>query len=66
MYDDNIFAGRFHYELTMFEMPITMGLSLILDDHIVYAIVISKISTVYLQDVRTTPMQECSETIVCT
>ena len=50
----------------MFEMPITIGLSRLLDDHIVHVIVISKIIIVNLQDVGSTPMQDCSETIVCT
>ena len=66
MNDDNILADRFRYQLTMCDMPITIGLSRILGDHIVHIIVISKITTVNLQDVRTTPMQDCSETIVCT
>ena len=65
MYDDNIFADRFCYQLTMFEMRIMIGLSRLLDDYIVREIVISKITTVNLQDVGTTPMQDCSETIVC-
>ena len=65
MYDDNIFADRFR-QLTMFERPITIGLSRLHDDHIVQEIVISKITTVNLQYVETAPMQDCSETIVCT
>ena len=59
MYDDNILADRFSYQLTMFEMPITIGLCRLLHDHILNEIVI-------LQDMGTTPMQDCSETTVCT
>ena len=66
MNDDNTFADRFRFQLTMFEGHITIGLSRLLDDHIVDVIVISKIITVNLQDVGTTPMQDSSETIVCT
>ena len=65
MYDGNIRADRFCYQLIMFEMRITIGLSRLLDDYIVREIVISKFTTVNLQDVGTTPMQDCSETIVC-
>ena len=50
----------------MFEIRVMIGLSRLLDDYIVREIVISKITTVNLQDVGTTPMQDCSETIVCT
>ena len=49
----------------MFEMRLMIGLSRLLDDYIVREIVISKFTTVNLQDVGTTPMQDCSETIVC-
>ena len=66
MYGDNIFADRFRYQLTMIQVHITIGLSRLLDDYIVHVIVISKITTVNLQDVGTTPMQDCSETIVYT
>ena len=64
MYDGNIFADRLR-QLTMFEMPIPIGLSRLLHDHIVHEIVISEIATVNLQDMGTTPMQDCSESIVC-
>ena len=50
MYDDNIFADRFRNQLTMFEMRVTIGLSRLLDNHIVHVIVISQITTVNLHD----------------
>ena len=36
MYDDAVFAGRFRYQLTMFEVCILIGLSLRFDTHIAY------------------------------
>ena len=56
MSDDNILADRFSYQLSMFEMPVAIGLSRILHDHIVQEIVISKIINLNLQDVGSTPM----------
>ena len=51
MYDDEDFADRFRFQFTMFEMRILIGLSRLFHDHIVYEIVISKITTVNLHDV---------------
>ena len=65
MYDDDIFADRFPYQLTMSEVTIRIASSRLLHDHIVHEIVISQITTVNLQDVGTTPMQDCGETLVC-
>ena len=50
----------------MFEMRVTIGLSRLLHEHIVHEILLSKITTINLQDVGTTPLQDCSETLVCT
>ena len=51
MYDDDVFAGRFRYQLVMFEMRILIILSRILHGHIACEIVIPKITTVKLHDV---------------
>ena len=51
MYDDEVFAARFHYLLTMFAMHITIGLSRLGDGRIAYEIVIPKITTVNLHEV---------------
>ena len=51
IYDNEAFADRFRYQLTMFEIRIFIGLSRVLHDHIAYEIVISKIITVNLHDV---------------
>ena len=40
MYDDEVFAGRFCYQLTMFQMRTLMGLSRFLHRHIAYETVI--------------------------
>ena len=48
MYDDEVFADRFCYQLTMFEMHILIGLSRRHHDHIAYEIVLSKIATANL------------------
>ena len=39
-YDDMIFANRFRYQLTMFEVSVLLGLSRLLDTHTAYEIVI--------------------------
>ena len=45
MYDDIVFAGRFQYQLTMFDLCVLIRLSRLLDTHIAYDIVIQKITT---------------------
>ena len=40
IYDDAIFADRFRYQMTMFEVGILMGLAQLLDPHITYEIFI--------------------------
>ena len=40
MYDDMVFADRLQYQLTMFEVSALIGLSRLLDTHIVYGVVI--------------------------
>ena len=40
MYDDAVYAGRFRYQLTMCEVFILIGLSLLLDTHVAYEIAI--------------------------
>ena len=45
MYEDMVFNGWFWYQLTMFEVRIFTGLSLLLDTHITYEIAIYKIIT---------------------
>ena len=50
MYDDAVFANRFHYQLTMFEVCIFTGLSRLLDTHIAYEIAVYKITTGNLLD----------------
>ena len=45
MYDDMVFADRFRYQLTIFEMCILIELSRLLDTHIAYEIVIKNIIT---------------------
>ena len=52
MCDDEVFAGPFRYQLTMFEVQILIGLSRLLHGHSAYEIVIPKITTDNLQDVR--------------
>ena len=42
IYDDVVYAGRFRYQLTMFEVFILIGLSRRLDTHVAYEIAIYK------------------------
>ena len=42
MYDDAVYANRFRYQLTMFEMFIFIRLSRLLDTHVAYEIAIQK------------------------
>ena len=42
MYDGEIFAGRFRYQLTMFGMRKFIELSRLLHGHIAYEIIIQK------------------------
>ena len=51
MYDDDILADRFPYQLIMIEMRKLIGLSRILHGDIAYEIVIPKITAVKLHDV---------------
>ena len=51
MHDDDVFAGRFRFQLTMFEVRILIGLSRLLHAHIAYEIVISKITSGNMHDV---------------
>ena len=41
-YDDAVFADRFRYQLTLFEMFILKGLSRLLGTHVAYDIAVSK------------------------
>ena len=50
MYDDEVVAGRFRYQLTTFEMRILIWLSLLLYGHIAYEIILPEITTVNLHD----------------
>ena len=59
MYDDDFIADRFRYQLTIFEMRILIWLPRLLDDHIAYEIVISKITTVDCMMWGTISMQNC-------
>ena len=43
MCDDEVFAGRFRYQLTMFEIQLLVRLSRLAHDHIVYEIAVVKI-----------------------
>ena len=52
MYDAEVFAGRFRYQMTMFEMLILITLYRLLHGHIAYEIVLQKITTVNSRDVR--------------
>ena len=45
MYDDGVYADRFRYQLTMFEVFILIWLSRLLDTHVAYDIAIQKITT---------------------
>ena len=45
MYDDAVYAGRFRYQMAMFEVRILIWLSRLLDTHIAYEIAIYKITT---------------------
>ena len=45
MYDDVVFDDRFRYQLTMFEVWILIGLSILIDTHVEYEIAIYKITT---------------------
>ena len=38
MYDDGVYANRFRYQLTMFEVFIFIRLSRLLDTHVAYEI----------------------------
>ena len=44
MYDDAVFADRFRYQLTMFGIPVLIGLSRLLRAHIAYEIDTAKIT----------------------
>ena len=48
MYNDEVFADRFRYQLTMFEVCILIGLSRLFHAHIAYEIVLSEFTTCYL------------------
>ena len=52
MYDDEVFPVRFRYQLTMFQIRILIGLSRHLHGHIAYEIVLPKITTDNMHDVR--------------
>ena len=45
MYDDAVYANRFRYQLTMFEVFIFIRLSRLLDTRVAYEIAIQKITT---------------------
>ena len=45
MYDDAVYADRFRYQLTMFEVFILIGLFRLLDTHVAYEIAIQKITS---------------------
>ena len=51
MYDDDVFAGRFRYQLIMIEMRIFIELSRIPHGHIACEILIPNITTFKLHDV---------------
>ena len=40
MYDDVVFDDRLRYQLTMFEMCLLIGLSMLLDTHVAHDIAI--------------------------
>ena len=42
MNDDAVYAGRFRYKLTMFEVIVSIELSRLLDTHVAYEIAIYK------------------------
>ena len=42
MYDDEVFADPFHYQLTMFESPLLVRLSRLLHAHIAYEVAVPK------------------------
>ena len=44
MYDDEVFAGRYRFQLIMLEMCVLIGLSRLFNAHIVYEIAIAKIT----------------------
>ena len=44
MYDDEVFADRFRYQLTMFEFRVLVRLSRLIRAHIAYEIVVAKIT----------------------
>ena len=44
MYDDEVFADRFRFQLLMLEMRLLIGLSRLLHAHIVLEIAIAKIT----------------------
>ena len=44
MYDDAVFADRFRYQLTMFEIGVLIGQSRLLRAHIAYEIDTAKIT----------------------
>ena len=46
MYDDVVFDDRFRYQLTMFEVCILTGLSILLDTHVAHDIAIQKLPLV--------------------
>ena len=52
MYDDEVFARRFRYQLVMFEIGILIWLSRLLHGHITYEIVILITTTANFHDVR--------------
>ena len=49
MYDDAIFASRFHYQLTMFEIGVLIWLSRLLHAHIAYEIDTDKIIAAFFR-----------------
>ena len=63
MYDGQILAGRFRFQLTMFE--ISIGLSRLLHAHIAYEIAISKITAEYCEFLIVQPDLMLLSSIVC-
>ena len=48
MYDAVVFADRFRYQLTVLGIPVLIGLSRLLHDHIAYEIDTAKIVAKFL------------------
>ena len=49
MYDDAVFANRFHYQLAMFEIGLLIWLSRFFHAHIAYVIDTDKIIAEYIR-----------------